>query len=50
MQSMNNTTEWLIGKSASGSYSSQWFYNTGGAMEGKRFRSEVNILNILKSG
>ena len=47
MQSMNNTTEWLIGKSASGSYSSQWFYNTGGAMEGKRFRSEVNILNIL---
>ena len=47
MQSMDNTTEWLIGKSASGSYRSQWFYNTGGAMEGKRFRSEVNILNIL---
>ena len=47
MQSMDNIPNWLIGKSASGSYTSQWFYNTGGAMEGKRFNAEVNILNIL---
>lgn len=47
LASMNGTTEWLIGKSASGSYNSVWFYNDGGAMNGKRYRCEINILNIL---
>ncbi len=46
-KSMDNTTDWIVGKSASGSYHSDWFYNIGGAMEGKRYRCEVNILNIL---
>lgn len=47
LSSMDNISNWLIGKSASGSYHSEWFYNIGGAMDGKRYRSEVNILNIL---
>ncbi len=47
LSSMNTLSDWIIGKSASGSYHSEWFYNNGGAMEGKRYRSEVNILNIL---
>ena len=45
--SMENIPEWLIGKSASGSYNSKMFFNSGGGIEGKRYRSEVNILNIL---
>ena len=47
LASMKNTKEWLIGKSASQGYNSIWFKDTGGAMNGIRHRSEVNILNIL---
>ena len=45
--SMGNLSNWMIGKSASGSYSSKFFINNGGAMNGKRYRCEINILNIL---
>jgi len=38
---------WLLGESPSRGYKSLFFYNTGGAMNGVRYRSEVNILNIL---
>ena len=47
LESMDNISSWLIGKSASGSYNSKWFYNTGGAMGGIRYGTEINILNIL---
>jgi len=45
--SIAQTGNWLIGASASGSYQSLWFWNNGGAMNGKRYGSEVGILNIL---
>lgn len=45
--SMNGINNWIIGKSSSGSYKSDWFYDDGGAMKGIRNKSEVNILNIL---
>jgi len=49
--SIDYTHEWYIGKSSIGSYRSDWFYDTGGAMKGKRYGSEVGILNIfLKYG
>lgn len=37
----------IFGLGSSGSYKSIWFYDTGGAIDGKRFRTEVNMLNIL---
>jgi hypothetical protein len=46
-KSINKSGNWLIGSSAAGSYQSDWFYNDGGAIEGKRYGSEVGILNIL---
>jgi hypothetical protein len=45
--SLNNTTEWIIGKSAIGSYMTDYFYNDGGDINGRRFGSEVGILNII---
>jgi hypothetical protein len=45
--SLNKSQNWLIGKSAVGSYQSDFFYNDGGAMEGKRYGCEVGLLNIL---
>jgi len=47
LSSLNRTGNILIGESASGSYQSDFFYDDGGAMEGKRNNSEVGILNIL---
>lgn len=47
LQSTKGAGNWIIGKSASGSYNSKYFFNNGGALEGKRYRTEVNILNIL---
>jgi hypothetical protein len=39
--------EWLIGKSAIGSYQSSFYGGGGGDENGKRFGCEVGILNIL---
>lgn len=47
LSSMKESGNWLIGESAVGSYHSDWFTDTGGAMNGKRYGSEVGILNIL---
>lgn len=44
---LENSGNWLIGEGAAGSYQSNWFYDEGGAMQGKRYGSEVGILNIL---
>lgn len=46
-KTLNKTDSWLIGRSAAGSYESEWFINDGGAINGKRYGSEVGILNIL---
>ncbi len=45
--SMDNKYNWTFGKSAIGSYRSDWFYDDGGAIKGKRYGSEVGMLNIL---
>lgn len=47
LTSLNQTVEWVIGKSAIGSYESDWFIDDGGAMNGKRAGCEVGMLNIL---
>lgn len=47
LTSLNNSENWIIGESAVGSYETNWFYDDGGAMKGKRYGSEVGILNIL---
>lgn len=47
ISSLKESGNWLWGESGSGSYKSKWFYNDGGAINGKRYRSEVGILNIL---
>jgi hypothetical protein len=39
--------EWIIGKSAIGSYQSSFYGSGGGDENGKRFGCEVGILNIL---
>ena len=44
---LHSTGNWLIGKSAVGSYQSELFEDDGGAINGKRYGSEVGILNIL---
>lgn len=44
---LKQTGNWLVGESSSGSYQSYFFFNIGGAINGKRFGSEVGILNIL---
>ena len=45
--SLNNSSDWLFGKSAIASYESEMFFDTGGAINGKRYGCEVGILNIL---
>jgi hypothetical protein len=45
--SLNNSGNWLLGESASGSYYSNAFGDADMAGRGIRYRSEVNILNIL---
>jgi hypothetical protein len=47
IKSFNSTTEWVIGKGAAGTYQSSFFDSGGGDNKGKRFGSEVGILNIL---
>jgi hypothetical protein len=47
MSSVHKSGNLLMGNSASGSYYSHWFFDLGGAMKGKRFGSEVGILNIF---
>jgi len=47
LSSINYTEDWIIGKSAIGSYQSDWFTDDGGAMNGKRTGCEVGMLNIL---
>jgi hypothetical protein len=48
LSSMKSTKEWLIGKSATGSYYSKAFNNLKGvSKKGHRYGSEVNLLNIL---
>ena len=44
---LENSGNWWIGEGAAGSYHSDLFYDDGGAIQGKRFGSEVGILNIL---
>lgn len=47
LSSLKNSGNWIIGEGAAGSYESEWFYDDGGAIEGKRYGCEVGILNIL---
>ena len=47
LSSLSNSGNWIMGESAIGSYKTDWFYDEGGAMKGKRYGSEVGILNIL---
>lgn len=47
LSSLDQTNDWIIGKSAMGSYQSDWFTDDGGAMNGKRAGCEVGMLNIL---
>jgi len=41
------TNSFFFGESAAGYYESKVFFNEGGAMGGKRYESEVGILNII---
>tara|TARA_Y100001970_G_C14178637_1_gene828524 strand:+ start:106 stop:1362 length:1257 start_codon:yes stop_codon:yes gene_type:complete len=45
--SLEKNNSLIFGEGSSGKYESFWFYNTGGAIGGERYRTEVNILNIL---
>lgn len=47
LSSISNSGNWVIGESAIGSYETDWFYDEGGAMKGKRYGSEVGVLNNL---
>lgn len=47
LDTFESTSQLIFGLSSSGHYRSIWFQDTGGAMDGRRFRTEVNILNIL---
>ena len=47
LSTMNNRINWLIGGGSSAYYDSVWFYDDGGTMKGKRYGTEVGILNIL---
>lgn len=47
ISSIVKTNHWLLGESAAGSYQSYGFVNDGGAINGRRWGSEVGILNIL---
>jgi hypothetical protein len=45
--SLNKSGNWILGEGAAGSYRSTWFYDTGGAINGKRYNTEIGMLNIL---
>ncbi|WP_156152411.1 hypothetical protein [Flammeovirga sp. OC4] len=47
LSSLNSLDDLLFGKGAVGKYKSFHFYNTGGAIKGMRYGSEVGILNSL---
>lgn len=47
INTFESSSQLIFGLGSSGHYKSIWFYDTGGAMDGRRFRTEVNILNIL---
>lgn len=47
ISSVMDSGHWLLGESSSGSYRSIFFFDTGGAMNGRRSLSEVGILNIF---
>jgi hypothetical protein len=47
LSQLNFTDSYIFGESAAGYYESKVFYNTGGAIRGKRYGSEVGILNIM---
>lgn len=47
LKTINSTGNFLIGSGSTGSYQSDYFYDSGGAINGKRYGSEVGILNIL---
>ena len=42
-----NTGNYIIGEGSTRGYDSRWFTDTGGAMDGVRYLTEVNILNIF---
>lgn len=46
---LDKTDSWILGKGAGGSYSSV-FFDTGGAVAGKRYSSEVGFMNRLLKG
>lgn len=45
--SLEKSNNWIFGEGLSGSYHSDFFKDEGGAIGNKRYRSEINILNIL---
>lgn len=45
--SLEDFTEWIFGKSIIGTYKTDSFGNDGGVIEGRRYGSEVGLLNIL---
>ncbi|WP_111308311.1 hypothetical protein [Confluentibacter sediminis] len=47
LEDLISTDNLLFGKSPSQGYKSYFFYNNGGAMNGIRYSSEVNILNLM---
>lgn len=47
ISSVMQSDNWLLGESSSGSYRSIFFFNSGGAINDRRYASEVGILNIF---
>ncbi|MDP4206420.1 MAG: hypothetical protein Q8859_10545, partial [Bacteroidota bacterium] len=47
LSTLKGNGNWFIGESSAGSYHTDWFYDEGGAINDKRYESEVGILNIL---
>lgn len=47
LSQLEYNNSWLLGESAVGSYKSNVFFNTGGAMGSDRYETEVGFLNIL---
>lgn len=47
IEDLMNTGDYLFGRSLAGSYQSKFFVNHGGAIGGRRFATEVGLLNIF---
>lgn len=45
--SLNKSGHWIFGEGGSGSYKSIFFYDDGGAIKGRRYTTEIGMLNIL---